>query len=252
MDREFVREALRAYSFERIVFAAGPADVQQSFADPVADFRQQALPLLNVLEESRLLSRPPGVLLVSSAAVYGNPAANPVSEETLARPISPYGFHKLHQEMLLDEYAALYNLPTAKARVFSTFGPGLRHLAVWDITNRALRGQNQLWGTGGESRDYLHVIDVASALEHVARTSAFKGEVVNIASGRETAIAQLAAIIFDEMGLTAPPVFDGSQLSGSPARWRADVSRLADLGFAPQVALERGLRETVRWIRQHA
>jgi UDP-glucose 4-epimerase len=248
-DREFVRFVLSLRTFDRIIFAAGPADVQGSFKGPVADFEQQTLPLLHLIEESRKFSNPAGVLLVSSAAVYGNPLDIPVGEKAAARPISPYGFHKLHQELLLDQYSSLYGLPTAKARVFSTFGPGLRHLAVWDIARRVMAGECQVWGTGQESRDYLYVKDVARALERVARVSPFEGEVVNVASGRETSIATLVEVIFAELQVDGAPVFSGNQLCGSPLRWRADVSRLSDLGFEPKWTLEGGLRETVEWIK---
>ena len=251
-DRAFVRHLLSERRFDTVVFAAGPADVQRSFLDPVSDFEQQTLPLLNLLDESRKLQHRPSVLLVSSAATYGNPQDIPVREEAAARPISPYGFHKLQQELLLDEYAALYGVPTAKARVFSTFGIGLRHLAVWDIAQRALSGQFEVLGTGQESRDYLYVNDVARAVEAVARSSPFEGETVNIGSGQETPISTLAAVIFDELGLLQSPVFSGSELCGSPRRWRADVSRLASLGFAPKWTLKQGIRETVEWIARCA
>jgi nucleoside-diphosphate-sugar epimerase len=251
-DRGFLRNLMRTHRADRIVFAAGPADVQRSFDDPATDFKQQLLPLLNVLEENRVAERPAGVVLVSSAAIYGNPTAIPVAETAAASPISPYGFHKLQQELLVDQYLALYGMPAVKARVFSTFGPGLRHLAVWDIARRAMSGQYGLWGTGRESRDYLHVTDIALALERIADRSALRGEVVNVASGRETPIARIAEIAFAELGVTEPPEFRGTELSGSPTRWRADISRLEALGFEATYTLERGLKETVDWIKSNA
>jgi UDP-glucose 4-epimerase len=247
-DARFTSKLLGDLTPDVIVFAAGPADVQQSYVDPVRDFSNQLLPLINVLDAARKLSRVPAVLLVSSAAVYGNPAAIPVGEDAPLAPISPYGFHKIQQELLLDEYRKVFGVRTCKARVFSTYGPGLRHLAVWDIAQRALRGDFSLHGSGQESRDYLHVHDVGRGLAHLCRHAPFEGEAINIASGQETPIGDLARMIYAGLGVQGEPRFQGDELSGSPLRWRADVSRLHALGFAAEFAAEDGLRETMKWI----
>ena len=231
------------------IHLAGPANVGASFHEPYADFSAHTLPLLRLLEAVRLSEAPPRVLLVSSAAVYGNPDSLPVTEEARIKPISPYGFHKYYQEMLLDQYRALYGLAVCKARVFSTYGPGLTHLAVWDITHRALLGDYVVFGNGKESRDYLYVKDVAAALYHIARRATFSGEAINVASGRETLITELAGKIYRELGIaaTARPLKRQSGM-GAPIRWCADVSRLRRLGFMPGTSLEEGISTTVEWI----
>jgi UDP-glucose 4-epimerase len=251
-QRDHVGHILDSVRPGRIVFACGPASVQRSFEDPVGDFEAQMLPLVQVLDGARRAAHRPGVLLVSSAAVYGNPASIPVAESAPCQPISPYGFHKVQQEMLLDEFLALYGLPVCKARVFSTYGPGVRQLAVWDIAQRALKGDFTLHGTGRESRDYLHVADAGAALEKICSAAPFAGECINVASGVETPIEQLAALIYRATGAAGSPAFAGAAEPGKPMRWRADVSRLRALGFAPALPLEQGLRETVDWVRAHA
>ena len=71
----------------------------------------------------------PRVLLLSSAAVYGSPTSLPMREDMMTKPISPYGYHKHLQEMILTEYFELFGIRCCAARIFSTYGPGLRHLA---------------------------------------------------------------------------------------------------------------------------
>lgn len=251
-DADFVAGVLERAQPSRIVFAAGPSSVEASFADPVGDFANQAMPLMQVLDSARRMKAPAGVLLVSSAAVYGNPAAIPVSEGAASRPISPYGYHKLQQESLLDQVAALYGLPTCKARVFSTYGAGLRHLAVWDITRRALKRDFTMQGSAGASRDYLHVTDVAKALERICSAAPFAGERINVASGVETTIEQVATLIYEALGTPGRPDYTGPKGEGKPLRWCADVGRLRGLGVAPGIPLAEGLRETVAWIKAHA
>jgi UDP-glucose 4-epimerase len=251
-ERDYVARTMSESQPDRVIFAAGPSSVRGSFADPCSDFAQQTLPMMRVLDGARGLPKRPGVLLVSSAAVYGNPACTPVCESDAAAPISPYGFHKLQQELLLKEYASLYGVPTCSARVFSTYGAGLRHLAVWDIAQRALKGDFTLQGTGAESRDYLHVSDVALAMERICRDAPFEGECINVASGREIDIEQLASLIYRTLALSERPSFTGSGEPGKPLRWRANVDRLHALGFSPRTALEQGLRDTLQWIRTDA
>jgi UDP-glucose 4-epimerase len=248
----FVSQLLEETRPSRLIFVAGPSDVQRSVIDPVRDFRDQMLPLIQVLWAVSQIPNPPGVLLVSSAAVYGNAAVSPVSENVSPSPISPYGFHKLGQEALLDEFGKLYGVPVCKARVFSTFGPGLRRLAVWDITRRALAGDYELRGTGKETRDYLHVADLARALECIASRAPFQGEAINVASGQESSMGQVASLIYGALGVSALPRFDDKCLAGSPLRWHADVSTLLGFGFKQQMSLGAGIKETVDWIRSNA
>ncbi|WP_395686617.1 NAD-dependent epimerase/dehydratase family protein [Caenimonas koreensis] len=251
-SRNFAQELFLQTSPGTVIFASGPADVQTSIADPVSDYMAQLQPLLHVLWAASRQPQPPKVLLVSSAAVYGNPVAVPVREECAPHPISPYGFHKLAQEHLLAEFHSLYRIPISIARVFSVLGPGLRRLAVWDITTRALKGDRSLRGTGQESRDYLSGRDLGTALTCIARNAAFDGEVFNVASGTETAIRDLAAMILCALGVDEPAVFDNQCLVGSPVRWRADTTQLRALGFQPETTLAAAVQETVEWIRRHA
>jgi nucleoside-diphosphate-sugar epimerase len=188
-------------------------------------------------------------VLLSSAAVYGNPVHLPVSEAALAAPVSPYGFHKVMQETLVDEYHQVFGIPAVKARVFSTFGEGLRKLAVWEIARRALNGDTSVHGTGEEIRDYLYAGDVARALVAIAERGRFEGEAINVASGNGNSVRELANAIFDALNLGRSPEFDGVAPRGTPISWIADVTRLSSLGFAPTASLHDALRQTVDWIR---
>jgi UDP-glucose 4-epimerase len=251
-DAGYVDILLNETRPERLVFAAGPASVDASFADPVDDFTNHMLPLIRVLDRARRLKNPPGILLVSSAAVYGNPLAIPVTEEALCAPMSPYGFHKLQQEGLLDEFATLYGLPTCKARVFSTYGAGLRRLAVWDIARRVLNGDFTIEGAEGDSRDYLHVSDTARALERICDAAPFAGECINVASGTEATMERVAKLIYEALGANRNPAYSGSRGQGKPYRWCANVTRLNELGFRPSMTLEEGLQDAVAWARANA
>lgn len=251
-SREVAEQIVLQSQPSLIVFAAGPANVQQSIKDPADDFERQTLPLVNVLGAAARMQVHPRFILVSSAAVYGNPDILPTPESTTLRPISPYGYHKVIQELLVDEYRQLYGLPVVKARVFSVFGPGLRHLAIWEIAKRAIANDYSLRGLGDESRDYLHLADVASALLCIANSAAFTGEAINVASGVETTVSSVAQMIFESLGLCGQAEFDGLDLTGSPRRWCADTSLLRSLGFKQRVTVRNGIEETIQWIENNA
>jgi UDP-glucose 4-epimerase len=248
----FTSELLNKIKPNLIIFAAGTADVQRSVIDPVRDFQAQLLPLAQLLYTASQMKSPPKILLVSSAAIYGDIVKIPVSESDSPNPISPYGFHKLAQEALLDEFNKLYGIATCKARIFSTYGRGLHRLAIWDITRRALAGEYIIHGTGNESRDYLHVKDIAYALEHIVKNASFNGEVINIASGHESRISEIAHLIYYSLGIIEQPQFNNVELAGSPTKWKADIKNLHELGFTPKINLELGIQDTVNWIKNNA
>lgn len=237
---------------DAILHAAGPASVAASFATPQEDLRASLSTWANVLESARRAEAEPVVVFFSSAAVYGQPTL-PAAESGEVAPISPYGFHKAACELLAREYAECFGQRTLVCRLFSVFGPRQRRLLVWELYER-LRGRDDtvsLEGTGRESRDYLHVDDVATALEGLLVNGAAGYSVVNIGRGEETTVSDLAEQLRALLAPEKAVQWRGNARPGDPARWCADTSHLRALvpGWAPQ-PLALGLRECVEaWDR---
>ena len=254
---EYTRLALPSPAFaellqralpDALIHCAGRASVANSLTDPAADFRDGTVLTFEVLEALRRHAPRCRFVLLSSAAVYGNPVALPVTEEHDCAPLSPYGYHKRQGELLCEEFARLFTVPTTVVRIFSAYGPGLRRQVVWDICRQALtESALRLRGTGGESRDFIHAADVARALRAIVENAPCAGEIYNLASGIETTIAELADRILRQLGRGLPVHFDGAQTPGDPLHWRADISRVRSLGFQPRVMLERGLESFAAW-----
>jgi UDP-glucose 4-epimerase len=241
---DFIREVRPA----ACVHCAGRASVALSLSDPAADFHDAVPVTFALLEALRRQAPECRTVLLSSAAVYGNPQTLPVGETQPPAPLSPYGYHKLLGEILAEEFSRLYALPTASVRIFSAYGPGLRRQVVWDICTRVLTtGTLRLRGTGQESRDFIHAADVAAALAVLIDGAPCQGERYNVASGRETTIAALATTLLEALGVKITPEFDGTATPGDPRNWRADISRLGALGFSPSIGLEAGLRSVAAW-----
>lgn len=251
LEQESLAPVLAGFRPDAVVHAAGQAAPGLSMQKPAADYLANAFVLARLLDAMREHSPRSRFVFLSSAAIYGNPAALPVSEAAEPRPISPYGFHKWQGEILCREYGDIYGLPWTALRIFSAYGPGLRRQVVYDACVKAMEeGKLVLRGTGEESRDFVHVRDIARAIELVATHPDAAGRILNLASGAETSIRFLAERILCDLGLPASVAFAGVSESGSPVRWRADLSALRALGFAPQISLEEGIRQTVAWCRE--
>lgn len=232
-----------------VVHCAGPASVPASLVDPESDFRGSVEVLHELLE--RLRGREAALVLISSAAVYGQPDRLPVAEDAPARPISPYGFHRLHCELALREFHELWGLRSCALRVFSAYGEGLRRQIMWDICAKALGdGRVELHGTGAESRDFVHAADVARAVAVVAREAPLEAEAYNVGTGVETRLDELAPLLLAALGSDAPVSFSGERRPGDPVNWRADTTRIAALGFEPAVPVTEGAARYAEWARR--
>lgn len=241
---------LKEHSPHACIHCAGRASVGLSVADPAADFYSNTVLTLELLNSLRLNAPECRFITLSSAAVYGNPQSLPVSETQSTAPLSPYGFHKLQGEQLCLEFAKVYGLPTASARIFSAYGPGLRRQVMWDICHKAvIQNLVTLQGTGRESRDFIHALDIASALYLIVTKAPMQGESYNLATGREVTVAELAKYILAVLEYEGTLEFDGVIPAGNPLNWHADISKLQHLGFRPQISLERGVKTFTNWCR---
>ena len=243
-----LRPLLADVAPDACVHCAGRASVALSITEPAADFRDNVALTFELLEALRCTAPHCRFLFLSSAAVYGDPVSLPVTEEHACAPLSPYGWHKRQCELLCEEFARIYRLPTAVVRIFSAYGPGLRRQVIWDICAKALTNPAlELRGTGDESRDFIHAADVARALAVLADNAAFTGEIYNLASSEETTISHLAKHLLALVRRDIPITFDGARSAGDPLHWRADITRLRRLGFAPEISLEQGARSVAAW-----
>jgi UDP-glucose 4-epimerase len=235
------------------VNAAGRASVPASMVEPLADFETSTLLNYKVLDDLRRRSASTVYIHLSSAAVYGNPARLPVSEDAETAPISPYGWHKRLSEIVLEEHARIFAMRTASLRIFSAYGAGLRRQVVFDLASRAMAEPSRplvLQGRSEDSRDFVHGSDVAAAVRVVAERGQLNGEYYNIAAGAETRVYDLAALVLRLLGRTDEIAFDGQARPGTPCRWQADVGKLRALGFAPSIALEDGVAQVINEVKR--
>lgn len=189
------------------------------------------------------------VVFSSSAAVYGPPVRIPVDEDHPTRPISVYGATKLAAEAYCRAFHETYGLSVTVLRYFNVYGPGQSSEYAGVIVRfleRLRRGlQPIVYGDGEQYRDFVHVYDVARA-NLLALESGGGFAVYNVGTGRPTRIIELARLMARLAG-TSPEVEFGPLRPGDIRESVADVTRIREeLGFAPRIDLEVGIRELIR------
>lgn len=237
--------------YDACINCSGAAHVGHSFEQPLLDFSANVLNVVRMLDAIRQLQPKCLFLNLSSAAVYGNPDKLPVDEHCSTLPVSPYGVHKLMSEMILEEYARFYKLSTCSARIFSAYGPGLRKQLFWDW-HKQIQNSNylKLLGSGSESRDFVYIADLVTALELILLNAPFQAEAINIASGSEYTIAEALDIFRREYFTPFEFTFSDAVRKGDPLNWRADISILKGYGFKARFDLEAGLKNYFEWLQK--
>jgi nucleoside-diphosphate-sugar epimerase len=128
---------------------------------------------------------------------------------------------------------------------------------LWDTTTKILNSiatrqdYITLWGTGSETRDFIHSTDVARAALCVADSDFPSNfEVVNVASGVQITIAEVANHICHLWGSGIVPVFEGQSPTGNPTKWCADISKLSALNFIAKIPFDQGVQEYILWTKK--
>jgi UDP-glucuronate 4-epimerase len=187
-------------------------------------------------------------VLASSSSIYGEAAAYPTPEDTVPRPISPYGITKLASEHLARAYTREFDLHGVVLRYFTIYGPRQRPDMAFTrmVTSLAEGLPFELYGDGTQSRSFTYVDDVVEATI-AAMEGAEAGAVYNVGGGTEVsmleAIEALGRVAGRRLELVRSP-----RVEGDVARTAADTSRIeSDLGWKPRTSFEEGLRAQWNW-----
>jgi UDP-glucose 4-epimerase len=236
--------------FEPALFihCAGTASVPYSMQEPYEDFQQSAGITAFILESIRNHMPSCHFIFLSSAAVYGNPGTLPISEDAPCQPVSPYGYHKHICEMLCREYQSIYSIKSSVLRIFSAYGERLRKQVLFDLCRKfadPLTDRIEVYGTGKETRDFLHASDIAQAVELIHKSGS--SGVFNVAAGVQTRISEVVEMVRNCFQGSKKIVYSGSVRPGDPLYWQADISRLSSLGFRQRISLAEGIRNYCKW-----
>jgi GDP-L-fucose synthase len=230
-----------------------------------ADFLSQ-----NLVIESNIIDTAHRVgveklLFLGSSCIYPRLAPQPITEEALLTgPLEPtnewYAIAKIAGIKLCQAYRKQYGDDFIAAMPTNLYGPGdnfdLKSSHVLPALIRKAGEAREagapemvIWGSGTPLREFMHVDDCADALVHMLKHYSGEGH-LNVGTGEEVTIRDLAGIVADAVGFTGEIALDRTKPDGTP-RKLMDSSKLRTLGWAPRIGLRDGIAATYRWYREH-
>ncbi len=257
-ERDTVEAVFSAARFDAVCHVAGQASISRSFASPEDDLDTNVLGTLNAIR-SCLVHQVPRLVYASSMTAYGQPSVVPTPESAACLPVSYYGVTKLAGERYVQITGDRpdVSLDVTSLRMFNVYGarqsvdnPYQGVLAIF--IGNLLRGEPiTIHGDGEQTRDFVHVDDVVEAWLRVLERPESHGRVLNVGSGRETSVNDLALGVLATFG-ESPESWEVRRTEaqlGDQRRSAADTRALSALGWSPSVSFADGLARTVEWAR---
>ncbi len=249
------------------VFASKPSIVfhlaaffanQNSVDYPERDLMTNGLGTLRVYQYAQMCGVERVVYASSGCSIYGSAAPLPLKEEFMSMHLTtPYQITKMLGELYGNFFGHHYGLRVVKTRFFNSYGPGevpgqYRNV-IPNFIYRALRGLPlPFTGSGGETRDFTYVTDIVDALLRAGFFEAAVGREMNIASGSEVNILEMAERVNELTGNKAGIVRTERRVWDTKSRLLASIDRAHDLlGYEPHTTFGDGLGKTIEWFRSN-
>ncbi|MEO0563790.1 MAG: NAD-dependent epimerase/dehydratase family protein [Chloroflexota bacterium] len=246
---------------DAVMHIAGQASIRKSFMNPVADLEVNTIGTINVLRKC-IEYKVPRLLFASSMTVYGTPDLAPTPETAPIAPLAYYGVTKYAAERYVHLTAARkdinFDFHVTSMRMFNVYGPRQSltnaYQGVFAIfMGNVLREEAiNIHSDGEQSRDFVHVKDVANAWCTAMDTADTHGEVMNIGTGRPTSVNQLCDLVLKSFGHTRD-TYEVNHHPAQPGDIRvsaADISKAERLmGWQPTIPFEQGMAETIEWAK---
>jgi UDP-glucose 4-epimerase len=251
-DPTVVRRAMEG--MDGCFHLAAIASVQRSVEAWLATHRVNLGGTICVLDAARAIGAVP-VVYASSASVYGDNAALPLSENLALTPLSPYGADKAASELQARAAFAIHGVPSTGLRFFNVFGPRQDPASPYSgvisiFAENIIAGRPlAIFGDGKQSRDFIYVGDVVGAMVAAMDRPEKSARVFNVGRGERTDLLQLIAALERVTGRKAV-VRHAPARAGDVRHSQSDTKHLrSGLGFAAKVRLEEGLAALMSWLK---
>ena len=240
-----------------VLHQAAIPSVPRSVADPLTSHRANVDATVAVLVAAKDAGVG-SVVYAASSSAYGDTPVLPKREDMPTNPLSPYALQKLVGEQYLQMFTRLYGLDTVSTRYFNVFGPRQDPSSPYSgvialFVTRLLAGQPPvITGDGEQTRDFTYIDNVVDGVLRAATAPDISGLVINVATGRQISINQLAQTLQRLLGSDVAAVHTEAR-AGDVRDSLADITLARRLlGYEPHVSFEEGLRRTVEWYRTGA
>ena len=241
-----------------VVYHLACLGVRHSVHSPVENNDVNATGTLRLLEASRAAGVPKFVY-VSSSEVYGTAQRVPMTEDHPTMPCTVYGGSKLAGEAYARAFHRTYGYPTVVVRPFNTYGPRSHHEGdsgevIPKFLLRCLAGRPMvIFGDGTQTRDFTYVSDSARGIILAGTTAAAVGRTINLGSGVELTINDLAKTVAKIADRPGAPIMHDEPRPGDVLRLYADMSPARSLlGYEVRTSLAEGLTQLLSWYRSQS
>lgn len=245
LDKSALRGAI--VSVSQIYHLAAIASVEKCNEDLVASHTVNVTGFVNILEEISKLEVRPSLVYASSAAIYGRNNAVPLTEKAEAAPLSPYGADKFSCELHARSGYEVFGISSTGLRFFNVYGPGQDASSPYSgviskFVERALSGEEIIiHGDGLQTRDFVFVEDVVTALVRSAEQREGCARIYNVCTGREISVLELAETLVATIGSKSGISHSEGRLGDIRRSFGSSQAFQRDLGIAELVPLAGGL-----------
>lgn len=236
---------------DMVIHLASNPDIAKAVTEPTVDFEEGTLLTQNIVEAMRITNTKK-ILYASGSGVYGDTGELEISEDySPMTPISTYGASKLAGESLICAYAHMFDLQGIAFRFGNVVGPNQTHGVGYDFINKLRENPNQLaiLGDGSQSKSYVYITDIISAVLTASEKSHHPFEVFNVATGDYITVKEIADMVIKTMNLHNVKM----QFAGGDRGWKGDVpivrlntDKIRSLGWRNQLSSKDAIQRSIQ------
>ena len=235
---------------DRVFHLAAQAGVRASWSKNFVVYTKNNIEATQFLLEEAKKFPLKKFVFASTSSVYGDTEDIPMKEESLVKPVSPYGVTKLAAEELCYLYWKNYGVPCVSLRYFTVYGPGQRpDMAFYRFLLAQLEGRTiTIFEDGNQTRDFTYFQDIVNGTI-LASEKGKDGQIYNLGGGSRISVNEVLALLQQVTG-KEPDIQYSEKQKGDMRHTFASIERArADLGYAPQVGLPEGLANEFHWLK---
>lgn len=239
-----------------VIFHLAVIPLEVSIERPIWCFDQNVHMMQSILEAIRKLNKPISLVAYSSSEAYGSAVYTPMDENHPLLSHTPYAASKAAADLIVYSYFKTFNLDVTIIRPFNNYGSRQNegsYAGIIPLTiKRILNGEKPIiYDDGKQSRDFIYVTDTAKATIDIYKNEETRGEIINLASGRQIEIEEIIKTICDEMGYTGNIEYRERRL-GDVQVHEGSIEKAKQLvDFKPSINFTKGIKLTIDWYKKN-